>query len=736
VTGAAVAKEASDAINAQFSFVTVLFSVFAGIALFVGSFIIWNTFSMVVAQRSREIALLRAIGATRRQVRRNLLVEAVLLGVSASAVGIGLGAGVAKGLNSLMAVLGFNLPSTSLQVRPATIAVSLAVGTVVTVLAALVPAHRATKVLPVEALRDSRPAPRRRRGCGRRSAACSPRAGCRRPAGAVRRLGRQRRAPRHGRCPGGRDHARAAGGPPARVGHRRSPAAARSGRFAGAAERHAQPAPDGGHGHGADDRAHPGDRDERLRVVAQGVLRDDPRGLDERGLFVTPASAQGEGFSPEVGRVVADVPGVAAATSTGWGEARFDGEPSSFSSVDPDTAATALELGVTSGSVADLGTDGLLVSGAIAASHGWTVGSTVPVEFAATGSVPLQVRGIFEADGYLDGSYVISRATQAANVPGSLVASVLVVLEDGADASTSRPASPLPCATTRTRRCSTGRQYEQEIGGIVDKLLTLVSVMLLLAVVIALLGIVNTLALSVYERTRELGLLRAVGMTTAQVRAMVRWESVVISLIGALSGVALGVGWGSPSRSRSRATASRGRRARRPDRRLRGAGRPCRCAGGDRSRSVGVPRRRPAGGGHRLICGRAARRVPPGARRAGASGPCAARLEERQHRHDPAVDLLLVVEAELLEHRADVLLDGAVAHVEPLGDGRVVAPVAISCRTSRSRSVSADSGERSSADRRASSASTTFGSSADPPRHTSFSARTSSSRSEMRSLSR
>jgi putative ABC transport system permease protein len=166
------------------------------------------------------------------------------------------------------------------------------------------------------------------------------------------------------------------------------------------------------------------------------------------------------------------------------------------------------------------------------------------VEFAATGSVPLQVRGIYEADGYLDGDYIVSRATQEANVPGSLVASVLVVLEDGADVADVKAAISAALRDHPDAKVLDRRQYEQEMGGIVDNLLTLVYVMLLLAVVIALLGIVNTLALSVYERTRELGLLRAVGMTTAQVRAMVRWESVVISLIGALTGVAVGVGVG------------------------------------------------------------------------------------------------------------------------------------------------------------------------------------------------
>ena len=157
VTGKTVAQENADAIEKDLKIVGILFMIFAGIALFVGSFIIWNTFTMIVTQRSREIALLRAIGATRRQVLRSLLLEAVLLGVAASAIGVGLGLGVAKGLKMLMDAVGFSLPSTSLQVEPRTIMVSLLVGTLVTVVAALVPARRATKVLPVEALRESTP---------------------------------------------------------------------------------------------------------------------------------------------------------------------------------------------------------------------------------------------------------------------------------------------------------------------------------------------------------------------------------------------------------------------------------------------------------------------------------------------------------------------------------------------------------------------------------------------------
>src|SRR6266545_2218473 len=156
-TGAAVAKETSDAIKNDLKIVRYIFMTFAGIALFVGSFIIWNTFTMTVTQRAREIALLRAIGATRRQVSRSLLTEALLLGAGASAAGIGLGVVVAKALKLLMDVVGFSLPSTSTQLEPRTIWLSLLVGTLVTVAAAFVPARRATKVLPVEALRDAVP---------------------------------------------------------------------------------------------------------------------------------------------------------------------------------------------------------------------------------------------------------------------------------------------------------------------------------------------------------------------------------------------------------------------------------------------------------------------------------------------------------------------------------------------------------------------------------------------------
>ncbi len=284
VTGAHVAKENSDAVAASLKMVTIMFMIFAGIALFVGSFIIWNTFTMIVTQRSREIALLRAVGATRRQVLKNLLGEALLLGVGASAVGVALGIGVAKGLNALMAFLGFTLPTTSTQIEPRTIWVSILVGTLVTLVAALVPARRATKVLPVEALREatpgSRPPSKKRLVIG---ALTSDRWRRCRAQRAVRR--RQPQAARARRAAGSdrRHHAGTGGRPATRSGDRLAAAAPRRARRPGPAERDAQPASYGVHGDCSDDRPHPGHQHGRLLGVAEGLVLRPDQELDQRG---------------------------------------------------------------------------------------------------------------------------------------------------------------------------------------------------------------------------------------------------------------------------------------------------------------------------------------------------------------------------------------------------------------------------------------------------------------------
>jgi putative ABC transport system permease protein len=262
-------------------------------------------------------------------------------------------------------------------------------------------------------------------------------------------------------------------------------------------------------------------------------------------LYLTSASAQAEGYSPEASRAAAAVAGVRLVSPTGFGEARIEGTTTFYSSVDPATADAALDLDVSSGSASDLGSDGVLVKKKVAKANGWRVGDPIQAEFAETGEQSLRVAGIYDrSGGFIDSDYVLGLPAQEAFAGDRLDANAIVILEKGADLATVKNGIATALADHPDTRVLDQEEFEKVASGFIDQLLTFVSVMLLLAVFIALLGIVNTLALSVYERTRELGLLRAVGATRGQVRAMVRWESVVISLIGALAGAVLGTGIG------------------------------------------------------------------------------------------------------------------------------------------------------------------------------------------------
>jgi putative ABC transport system permease protein len=544
VTGTTVAQENADTMSADLRIVNILFMVFAGVALFVGAFIIWNTFTMIVTQRSREIALLRAIGATRRQVMRNLMLEAVVLGLAASALGIVLGVGVAQGLRVLMELVGLALPTTTLQLEPRTIWVSLLVGTLVTVVAAVVPARRATQVLPVEALRDATPGaenPSARRvlsgaalltlGIGGMTATLVAGVDAR-VLGlgvllvmvgvmvslpfAVRPLAAAIAAPLRARgLPGELAQQNAVRNP-------RRTASTAAALMIGL-----------------------------TLVVSMGVLASSLKAsfggvLAERltaDLFVTIASSQGAGFSASVIDAVAAVPGVERVSASGFGQARFEGAGANYSSVDPATAESMMNLPSSSGATSDLDRESILVSEGAATKNGWEVGDTVTATFAASGSHPLRIAGIYEK-GWIQEDYVISRAGENAMAGPQLVSMVLVALAAGEDREAMQHTIGAALTDHPDALVRDQQGFEKMASGFLDTMLTFVTVMLLLAVLIALLGIVNTLALSVYERTRELGLLRAVGMTRTQVRAMVRWESVVISLIGALSGAVLGVGIG------------------------------------------------------------------------------------------------------------------------------------------------------------------------------------------------
>jgi putative ABC transport system permease protein len=261
-------------------------------------------------------------------------------------------------------------------------------------------------------------------------------------------------------------------------------------------------------------------------------------------LYLRASSDTSDGFSPEASQTVRGVPGVATVSDSGWGEARFDGKDTSFSSLDPATAADTLDLGMVEGEVSDLTDQGVLVFDDLAAEEGLEIGDAVPASFPGSGDASLTVSGIYDDKGFVGSDYVISLGAHEQYEPDFLVSTSMVTLTDGADAAAVHGSIADALAGHPDTTVMDQEEFQGAMAGLVNQLLGLVTVMLLLAVVIALLGIVNTLALSVFERTRELGLLRAVGMTRGQVRAMVRWESVVISVIGALIGAALGIGLG------------------------------------------------------------------------------------------------------------------------------------------------------------------------------------------------
>ncbi len=544
-TGEQVAAEQADLVKGGIRFISMLLTLFAGIALFVGSFIIWNTFSMQVAQRTRELALLRAIGATRRQVMRTILAEAVLVGAAASAAGLALGVGMARGLVALMNAFGLSMPSAPIQVEAGTVLVGMLVGTLVTVVAAVAPARRATRVLPVEALRDAAPAAERfskvRLAVGGTmtlggiaaivASLAGPADTALVPLGAVLAVvGVTTLAPLFARplaaLVGWPLRGRGLPGELARQNSMRNPKRTASTAMALVI--------------GLTTVAAVSVFAASLKASFTEVLSTSTNA----DLFVLTPTSQGVGYSPEVVGMVRDVDGVRTVSPTAAGTGVLDGEEVPFTSIDPRTVEDVLDLGMVEGQVGDLTQDGMIVEEEFAATQGWQVGDAVPAAFAGTPVGDLEVEGLYEGQGVVNTELVITGAAHTAYVPDRLEGAAMVLVEDGQDVATVKDRIAETLADQPDATVMDQEEFEGSMASFVDQIMGLITVLLLLAVVIALLGIVNTLALSVFERTRELGLLRAVGMTRGQVRAMVRWESVVISVIGALVGAALGTGLG------------------------------------------------------------------------------------------------------------------------------------------------------------------------------------------------
>jgi putative ABC transport system permease protein len=500
----AAAKQDRYTLDGLKGFISIIKGVllgFGGVALLVGAFTIFNSLSITVAQRSREFGLLRLAGASRRQVLRTVVAEALAMGAAASAVGVAAGFGLAKGLNALFKALGLDLPQTGTVFASRTIIVSLLVGVLVTLVAGLVPAWRATRVAPVEALRDAA-------GTSRR---------LRLPARIVRAvvgvLGRP---------------VQATGGPAAMLARRnamRTPgrtAITASALTIGVALVAA------------------------LTIIAAG-LKDSTKGSLDKRVSATHVLAGDDGWSPvdgDAARKAAAVSGVRAASTIRQDAVRAYGKTEGINSVDPATIGKVLDFKWKRGSratLAGLGAGGAVIDDGWAKKHHLGIGGRFTVITPADRRLTLTVRGIEDSpviDALSLGPITIGTPAYAAGGFSGRQDHLTLLDAPTTDAAAlQRAVATFPGAKVFTKHA----YIEKQTSGI-NQLLALFDVLLALAVIVSLFGLANTLVLATFERTREIGMLRAVGMTRRQVRRMVRRESVITALLGSSMGIAVGIG--------------------------------------------------------------------------------------------------------------------------------------------------------------------------------------------------
>jgi putative ABC transport system permease protein len=544
VTGQTVANEQSNDVNQSLSFFSTALLVFAFISLFVGGFTIFNTFSITVGQRTRELALLRIVGASRRQVFRSVLAEAVIVGTVASLVGLGLGVLAAVGLEALLKGFGITLPSGSLVFEGRTIIVALLVGVGVTVVSAVGPARRAVRIPPVAALADYRAeeeeSSRRRIVVGSVIALlgiASLAFGLTEPAIELVGLGAfaifigiGMLAPVVARPMAsviGRPLARLFGiaGKLGRENSMRSPrrtAQTASALMVGLA------------------------LVATIAVFGASLSKSATSSVDNAvsANYIITSSAQGGagGFSNSVSSAAAKVPGVTAVSTVYQGAFEIRRALSNLTAVSTSHLPSTVILRMDSGHGApSLAAGQLLIDTNTANSKHLSVGSVVPVTFSQTGSSTLRIGGIFKPNALL-GSYVVGDRYFLAHFDNPLPVAVLLQTENGSSATAKavdRGLSAYPNLKIQSRAAFEKTQQQQ-----ISQLLGLVYALLALAVLIALIGIVNTLMLSVFERTHEIGLLRAVGMKRRQLRAMIRSESVILAIFGAIIGIIVGTALG------------------------------------------------------------------------------------------------------------------------------------------------------------------------------------------------
>jgi putative ABC transport system permease protein len=548
VTGAEAGRQQADAALQELGFVPDLLMILAAVAMGVGCFIIYNTFSILVAQRSRELALLRALGATRSQVHRSVLGEAAVVGTVSAGLGLGLGVALAIGLQALLGEVGLELPGGGAVVGAGTVVAALVSGLAVTGLSALLPARRATRVPALAALRrvsqDTTGVSKVRAAIGvtllvAAAAASAPAFSAEPDANAL---------PLAGLGALLAFVAVVLSGPLLTVAVARvlrRPLARLAGVTGGLALKNAARNP------------------ERTAAAAAALMV----GVGLVSAVTVFATSMEASIGGEVGRgfrgdlVVRNESGGGIPTELAERLATIDGvrtvavlrrapvqvtlpngtsSTERVASADPTALADVIDMEMVSGTLSALSADGAVIDRSVADDTGLGIGDSVLLRFPTGEKAELVIEAIGD-DILFAGNWLVTPEAFSAANPNQLDYQLPLRIADDADLTTLRPTIEEAVAAYPTLDVLDADEFVAANTSRVDQILNLLYVLLALSAAISLIGIANTLSLSIHERTREIGLLRAVGTTRAQMRSIIRWEAVIITLTGTIPGITLGV---------------------------------------------------------------------------------------------------------------------------------------------------------------------------------------------------
>ncbi|MEU3510826.1 ABC transporter permease [Streptomyces longwoodensis] len=543
-TGEQLADDQADLISSQMSGLKQGLLVFAGIALFVGTFIIANTFTMLVAQRTKELALLRAVGASRRQVTRSVLIEAFVVGTVAGVSGLVAGVGIGAGLRSLMGGLGATVPDGPLVVSPGTVATALVVGVVVTMLAAWLPGRRAAKIPPVAAMSSVHAKATTKSLVLRNTLGALFSA-----AGVTVVLYATTLSGSDGQAPMGLGavlliigvfiltpllsrpliaaaapllRAFGVSGRLARQNSVRNPrrtAATASALMIGLTLITGM-------------TVMAGSLQKSIDKMASAAIRAD---------YVV-SMANGNELSPGVERTLKGTDGVTTTSPLRNAPSRIDGRTEYLTGVNGSAIGELTDLEVDDGSFT-VGGDRVVVDQDTAESHGWKAGSAFTVHYEDGKAQRLTVAGVYEGNELIHGIMLDTAAlTPHQSDPADM--QVMVKTSGGASGAT-KDRLEKALGSNPAVRVQSKEDLSEEIAQMFTLMLNMLYGLLAMAVIVAVLGVINTLAMSVFERSQEIGMLRAIGLERRSVKRMVRLESLVISLFGGVLGIGLGVffGW-------------------------------------------------------------------------------------------------------------------------------------------------------------------------------------------------